>query len=153
MKEKVRKSSLKYAFLFLVSIFIFHTDVLAYEMELGQRTEKETEEDIAYFDVHVSKVWTSKGKELLSYDVSESGKILISFPEYRQPPKATSLSHHFSGQICIYSISAVQISPLTAEAATVAADPKYTFEEGCPALPLKFLVPVLIKTSFSPITP
>ena len=81
MKEKVRKSSLEYAFLFLVSIFIFHTDVLAYEMELGQRTEDETEEDIAHFDVHVSKVWTSKGKELLSYDVSESGKILISFPD------------------------------------------------------------------------
>ena len=49
--------------------------------------------------------------------------------------------------------SARAISPAMAEAVTVAAEPKYTLELGCPARPLKFLVPVLIRTSFSPITP
>ena len=83
MKEKVRKSSLEYAFLFLVSIFIFHTDVLVYEMELGQRTQDEEKRDIDFFCVHVSEVWTSKGERMLSYDVSESGNILISFPNHK----------------------------------------------------------------------
>ncbi len=76
-----RKYRMHYIVLFFVFVLTFRIETAAYGMELGQRTEDETEEDIAYFDVHVSKVWTSKGKELLSYDVSESGKILISFPD------------------------------------------------------------------------
>ena len=43
--------------------------------------------------------------------------------------------------------------PARAEAATVAALARYTLELGAPARPLKFLVPVEISTSFSPITP
>ena len=40
-----------------------------------------------------------------------------------------------------------------AEAVTVAADARYTNESLCPARPLKFLVPVDIRVSPSPITP
>ena len=46
-------------------------------------------------------------------------------------------------------MSAVAISPFIADAVTVAALARYTYESRCPARPLKFLVPVLIRTSFS----
>ena len=52
-----------------------------------------------------------------------------------------------------YTMSAVAISPLIADAVTVAAEARYTKESLCPARPLKFRVPVLIRVSPSPITP
>ena len=72
---------INYIILFFIFLLIFYTEVFAYEVELEKRTEKEVEDDIAHFDVRVSKVWTSKGKEILSYDVSKNGSILISFPD------------------------------------------------------------------------
>ena len=58
--------------------------------------------------------------------------------------------------LCLY-VSQISdgsaIFPAIADAVTVAADPRYTLELGCPARPLKLRVPVLIRTSFSPITP
>ena len=53
----------------------------------------------------------------------------------------------------IYTSLASAIFPAIADAVTVAADPRYTLELGCPARPLKLRVPVLMRTSFSPITP
>ena len=47
-----------------------------------------------------------------------------------------------------YTWLASAILPAMAEAVTVAADPRYTFELGFPARPLKLRVPVLIRTSF-----
>ncbi len=76
-----RKYWINYVILFMVFTFIFHTEVFAYEIELGQRTKGEVEEDIAHFSVEVSKAWTSKGREILSYDISANGSVLISFPD------------------------------------------------------------------------
>lgn len=69
-----------YVLLFIVLILGDGTRTFAHEIELVQRSEEEAETDIAYFNIQVSPIWTSKGKAILSYDVSESGDIVISFP-------------------------------------------------------------------------
>ena len=70
-----------YIILPLLFLFTVCTDVYARELELGERTEGETQKDIGYFNVSASKTWTSRGREILSYDVSQNGSILITFPD------------------------------------------------------------------------
>ena len=70
-----------YFILSLLFLFTIRTDAYACELELGERTEEETQNDIEYFNVSASKTWTSRGREILSYDVSQNGSILITFPD------------------------------------------------------------------------
>lgn len=70
-----------YIILPLLFLFTICTDVYARELELGEKTEEETQRYIENFNVSVSKTWTSRGRELLSYDVSQNGSILITFPD------------------------------------------------------------------------
>ena len=70
-----------YIILPLLFLFTVCTDVYARELELGEKTEEETQRYIENFNVSVSKTWTSRGRELLSYDVSQNGSILITFPD------------------------------------------------------------------------
>ncbi len=67
----------------LLLVFGIRLDVYACELELEKKTEGEEEKDIEYFDITVSKTWTSRGREILSYDVSENGSILIVFPKQK----------------------------------------------------------------------
>ena len=86
------------------------------------------------------------------YSVGIMISVSISSPKTHTFPVILSMFQY--PHIFDYFMSSARaISPAMAEAVTVAAEPKYTLELGCPARPLKFLVPVLIRTSFSPITP
>ncbi len=75
----------KYRKLYIVLLFFLLSgiclEVYACELELEKKTEEKEEKDIEYFDITVSKTWTSKGREILSYDISENGSILIVFPK------------------------------------------------------------------------
>lgn len=70
-----------YIILLILLLSGIHLEVYACELELEQNTEDEAEKDIAHFNIQYSKAWTSKGREILSYDVSENGSILIVFPD------------------------------------------------------------------------
>ena len=80
-RESLRKLKKYCAAVCIVLILGIPIKVYAYEIGLLQRDNEEAEKDIARFNIRVSKVWTSKGKGILSYDVSESGDILIVFPD------------------------------------------------------------------------
>ena len=70
------KHKVYYVILFIVLILGNGTRAFAHEIELVQRSEEEVETDIACFNIRVSSIWTSKGKAILSYDVSESGEVI-----------------------------------------------------------------------------
>lgn len=79
--ESIGKYKKYYLVAFSILILCFRTRIYACELELEQNIEDEAEKDIAHFNIQYSKAWTSKGREILSYDVSENGSILIAFPD------------------------------------------------------------------------
>ncbi len=76
----IRKNKKFYFAVFIILILCFHIKTYACELELEKKTGGEEKKGIEYFDITVSKTWTSRGKQILSYDVSENGSILIVFP-------------------------------------------------------------------------